>query len=139
MNSQTSDPNELPTRDRPSRSAIMYIEEKTDITGPARIGRVTFSRTRGTLYYRDQRFQSLKGDGFLANYYDVETDDEYWISNCRRDGCDALYPGVVQIDEDAREEYWLKIREQPDMVNKSSFRSEGKHTKRGRQPKKPRG
>ena len=34
-------------------SRIMYIESKGDgITGPARIGRVTFSKSGKTLYYR---------------------------------------------------------------------------------------
>ncbi len=43
------------------RSRIMYIEYKGDgLTGPARIGRVTFSKTGGTVYYRDKAFQSLK-------------------------------------------------------------------------------
>jgi len=125
-------PDELPTRDRKTRTAIMYIEEKPDVTGPDRIGRVTMSRTRRTLYYWEQRFQSLRGTAFLANYCDVDTGDEYWISNCRRDGRDALYPGIVEIDDDVREEYWLSIRKRRDMVGQSSFRSEGKYTKRGR-------
>jgi hypothetical protein len=65
---------------------IMYIEYKgNDLTGPARIGRVTFSKTGETLYYRGRSFQSLKGDGFKANYYDVETLDEYWISGLRKE------------------------------------------------------
>jgi len=44
------------------RSRIMYIESKTEgLSGPARIGRVTFNRTGRTQYYRGQSFQSLKG------------------------------------------------------------------------------
>src|SRR6266850_3525486 len=53
---------------------IMYIECKAGgLTGTARIGRVTFSQTGRTLYYRGQKFQSLKGAGFKSNYYDVDT------------------------------------------------------------------
>jgi len=58
----------------------MYIERKAGgLEGEARIGRVTFSRTGRTLYYRARAFQSLKGGGFKANYYDVQTGEDYWI------------------------------------------------------------
>jgi len=74
------------------RTRIMYIESKAEgLNGPARIGRITFNKTGGTLYYKDQSFQSLKGRGFKANYFETETRDEYWISGPRRDGLDRLY------------------------------------------------
>jgi hypothetical protein len=70
----------------------MYIECKAGgLTGDARIGRVTFSKTGRTLYYRGQRFQSLKGAGFKSNYYNVDTGEDYWISGPKRNGGDALY------------------------------------------------
>jgi hypothetical protein len=98
------------------KSRIMYIERKAGaLEGAARVGRVTFSRTGGMLYYRGMRFQGLKGSGFKANYYDVATGEEYWISGCKRDGSDRLYGGKhppVEIDEDVREEYWSSIRGQ---------------------------
>jgi hypothetical protein len=84
---------------------IMWIESKVDgLSGPARIGRVMPARGRA-LRYGDKKFQTLRGSGFKANYYDVETGDEYWISGCHRDGKDALYSTTVEIDEDVREEY----------------------------------
>lgn len=90
---------------------IMYIEDKSEgIVGPARIGRVTFSKTGKTIYYRGQAFRSLHGAGFKSNYYDVETGEEYWISGCRKDGRDALYSTTIEIDEDIAEEYWRDIR-----------------------------
>jgi hypothetical protein len=105
------------------RSRIMYVESKADgLSGPARIGRVTFNRTGRTLYYRGQSFQSLKGSGFKANYRDTETGDRYWISGPRRDGLDRLYGKsalVVEIDNDVREEYWTEIREKPEQKNKA--------------------
>ncbi len=111
-------------------SRIMYIEFKgTELTGPARIGRVTFSKTGKTLHYCGKTFQSLKG-GYKSNYLDVQTDEEYWISGCKKAGDDTLYPGMIEIDEDVREEYWLEIRNRPDCVRQSSCRSEGKHSKR---------
>jgi hypothetical protein len=59
----------------------------------------------------------------------LATGDDYWISGCKIAGDDTLYPGIVEIDEDVREEYWLKIRNRPDRVNERSFRSEGKYRK----------
>ena len=96
----------------------MYIEYKGEgLTGPARIGRVTYSKTGSTLYYKGKAFQSLKGSGFKANYFDVETSEWYWISGPRKDGRDALYSTNVktEIDDDVREEYWASIREAPNL------------------------
>jgi hypothetical protein len=96
------------------KTRIMYIERKDDgLTGPARIGRVTFSKTGKSIYYQGRLLQSLKGRGFKANYFDAESGEEYWISGCKKRGGDTLYGGVVEIDEDVREEYWTKIRKQP--------------------------
>ncbi|TXT32978.1 MAG: hypothetical protein FD138_1989 [Planctomycetota bacterium] len=120
------------------RTTIMYIEGKDDgLTGQGRIGRVRFSKTGKTIYYQDRELQSLKGFGFKANYFDVENRYGYWVSNCRKDGQDTLYPGVIEIDEDVREEYWLNIRELPEKISLTSFRSEGKYSRRKPQPEKP--
>ena len=100
----------------------MYIESKaTGLTGEARIGRVSFSKTGRTLYYRGRAFQSLRGAGFKANYYDIATGEEYWISGPRKDGSDRLYgePVPVEIDEDVRQEYWTQIRSEPQRVRDS--------------------
>lgn len=131
-------PDELPQRERDSRSKIMYIEYKGDgLVGPARIGRVTFSQSHKTIYYNDRKLQSLKGAGYKANFFDAESGDWYWISNCRNDGQDTLYPGIIEIDDDVREEYWTVIRERTDLVKSTSIRSEGKYSKRRPQPEKP--
>jgi hypothetical protein len=84
--------------------------------GTARIGRVTFSRTGATLHYGGKSFQSMKGSGFKANYFESETGKQYWISGPRRDGVDRLYKSdwPVEIDEDVREEYWTVIRKRPE-------------------------
>ena len=90
------------------KSRIMYIENKSQgLEGEARIGRVYFSKSGKTLYYRGMRFQSLKGAGFKANYFELESGDEYWISGPRKDRNDRLYGGNrgVQLDDDVREEY----------------------------------
>lgn len=98
------------------KSRIMYMENKAaGLSGSARIGRVTFSKTGKTLYYQGRTFQSLKGRGFKANYVDVATGEEYWISGPKKDGTDRLYGGrsPVEIDDEVREEYWRSIRGVP--------------------------
>lgn len=99
------------------RPRIMYIECKADsLNGEARIARVTFSKTGKTLHYAGKAFQSLKGGGCKANYYDIDSGDEYWISGPRHDGADRLYANLpVSIEEDVREEYWTKIRKRPEL------------------------
>ena len=110
------------------KSRIMYIENKGgDISGAARIGRVTFSKSGKSLYYRSRRFLSLAGQGFKANYVDVETGERYWFSGCKRSGGDRLYPGTVEIDEDVLEEYWTDIRDMPDKKNQRLIRCNGKY------------
>src|SRR5712692_9302334 len=100
----------------------MYIESKAEgLSGAARIGRVSFSKTGRTIYYGGKTFRSLKGAGFKANYCDVETGEEYWISGPKRDGTDRLYGErvPVDIDGDVRVEYWTQIRGQPERVNEA--------------------
>lgn len=104
----------------------MWIERKDGLAGPARIGRVTFSKSRKSLHYDGKTFHTLAGRGFKTNYVDVETGEEYWISGCHRDGRDALYTTDVEIDEDVRVEYWTEIRGQPDKVRVARFRAIGK-------------
>jgi len=107
----------------------MYIEQKPGLAGHARIGRVTFSASRKSIYYAGRRLQSLKGSGYKANYFDVDSGLEFWISNCKKTGNDTLYPGIIEIDEDAREEYWTLIRNMPENTHETKFRSEGKYSK----------
>ena len=88
----------------------MYVELKSgfDDDGPAWIGRVRFSRTGRTLYYRGRRLQSLRGGGSMsANYVDIETGDEFWISGVKRNRRDRHWAGrgPVDVDDDAADEY----------------------------------
>lgn len=102
----------LPKEFRTGRSRIMYIEDKSEgIEGPARIGRVYFSKSGKTLYYNGMKFQSLKGSGFKANYFELESGHHYWISGPRKDQSDQLYGGNrdVEIDEDIKTEYFEGI------------------------------
>lgn len=98
------------------KTRIMYIEDKSEgLNGPARIGRVTLSKTGQSLHYAGRTFQRLGGQGFKANYFDTETGAHFWISGPRKDGADRLYEGSakpVDIDDDAAVEYWTNIRGQ---------------------------
>jgi hypothetical protein len=92
-----------------------------DLTGPARIGRVTFSKTGATMYYKGHSLKSLKGSGFKSNFFDIETGEHFWISGPKRNGEDALYATNIPaaIDEDVREEYWTEIRKLPEHKNQT--------------------
>ena len=66
---------------------------------------MTISKSGRTLYYLGRAFQSLAGQGYKANYFDTESGAHCWISGCRKDGNDVLYPGVIDVDDDVREEF----------------------------------
>jgi len=86
----------------------MYIENKSiGREEDAVIGRVYFSKSGKTLYYKNLVFQSLKGRGFKSNYFEIGSDNEYWISGPRKDEHNRLYGGNlgVNIDDDVYEEY----------------------------------
>ena len=100
---------QLPSDFSKLKSRIMYIENKGvgGIQGPAKIGRVYFSKTGKTLYYQSKIFRSLKGSGFKSNYFDVKSGDEYWISGFSKKQDDRLYGGFkgVEVDEDVKSEH----------------------------------
>jgi len=116
------------------KTRIMYIEQKTgDNAGCARVGRVHFSRTGRTLYYRDKAFMPVGGRGIYGNYYGYDRATyeafmnaeltepgpipgflgEFWISGPKKNGRDR-YPcegsGSVQVDDDVADDYWKVIR-----------------------------
>lgn len=99
--------------DRGEPTRVMYMENKSQggDSGPARIGRVRFSRSGRSIIYRGQRFERIGGGGIDSNYRDVETGDEYWISGVKKNRQDRHWAGSgpVEIDEDAREEYEREI------------------------------
>ncbi len=97
------------------KTRIMYIECKSghDGRGPARIGRVSFSATGKTIYYGGRSFQSCKGQGIGANFFETASGDEYWISGPKKNGQDRHWAGGgdVEIDADIADEYWADIRQ----------------------------
>ena len=57
------------------KSRIMYSEDKSEngLSGSARIGRVTFSKTRRSVSYRGRKFK--RTTGYLTNFIAVDTGD----------------------------------------------------------------
>ena len=101
---------------------IMYIECKGgDLAGPGRIGWIEFSKSMRAFRYKGKLLQ--KCVGYKFNCFDAETLERYWVSGPKRDGTDRLYGGVVEIDDDARTEYWMTIRRKPECVHLAAFRS----------------
>lgn len=106
---------------------IMYIERKVDgLKGIGRIGWVRFSKTGKTLYYDDLTLISTSAAPLKSNYFDENTLEDYWISGAKKDGKDSLFASVVEIDEDAREHYWVEIRKLPNQILETSYKSPGK-------------
>lgn len=102
---------------------IMYVENKCGgLDGDGRIGWVELSRSGRTFHYAGRRLGKTKS-GYKYNCIDEESGDEYWVSGPRKDGADKLYGGLVRIDEDARAEYWTKIRNQPCRVELTEYRA----------------
>ena len=102
---------------------LMYIENKNEgLDGPGRIGWVELSKSKRTYKYNGKNLRKIKG-GFKYNCIDEETGEYYWVSGPKKNGQDKLYGGTVVIDEDAREEYWINIRNLPINKDKRSYRA----------------
>jgi len=93
---------------RGQRTRMMYVELKSGHrdNGPAWIGRVTFSKSGHSIFYRGRELIRIKG-GVSANYMDVQTREEFWVSGVKRNGSNRHWAGSgpVQIDDDVRAEY----------------------------------
>lgn len=105
--------NELSKEYKNSRSRIMYIGYNGNgLEGPARIGRVYFSKSGKSIYYKGKCFQTCAGRGYKYTFFNIDSADNYWISGPRKDQNDRLYGGnrCVIIDDDIREEHLNLIR-----------------------------
>jgi hypothetical protein len=94
---------------RGAKKRLMYIENKQgEIDGAnARIGWVTFSKSGKSVFYRGRELGKIKGGGISANFKDVETYEQYWVSGVKQEGSNT-HPAEsvsVVIDDDAKEEY----------------------------------
>lgn len=87
---------------------VMFVQLKTGYNldrGPSWIGWVEFNRSWKTARYRGRELRRFPGM-FDANFYDVQTREEFWISGPKRDRTDTRYgPATTEVDDDVREAY----------------------------------
>ena len=88
---------------------IKYVELNTGFShsGPAWIGLVSYSKSGRTIYFNGKALQSLNGNGIFANYFDIENNDEYWISGVKKNLQDRhqFGSGVIQVERRIKEDY----------------------------------
>lgn len=101
----------------------MYLECRSqELGGRGRIGWVERSRSCRVWRYRGRVLQpSVRG---RYNCFDAGSGEPYLVAEPKRNGCDKLDGGFVDVDDDAREEYWLRIRNLPDCVELLSFEAQ---------------
>ena len=95
------------------RKQLKYIERATASSdGPAWIAYVEFSASGRTVYFNNRAFKTWDGRGVGGNYFDIESEETYWISNPKKAGGDRHWAGggIVFVQSSALSEY-LKFRE----------------------------
>jgi hypothetical protein len=94
----------------------MYVQLKTGYDtdrGPSWIAWVRFTKTWKTAYFHGRTLRRWPGMSD-ANFYDVETEEDFWVSGPKRDRSDGRYgPAMPEIDDDAREAYEAFLRGDP--------------------------
>ena len=106
----------------------MYLESKSQaVGGRGRIGWV--ERLHSCRVYRyGGKVLRMSASG-RYNCYDAGSGEHYLVAEPKPNGSDKLHGGCVDIDEDAREEYWLRVRNRPDCVALTSFQAEARRGK----------
>ncbi|GIF20567.1 hypothetical protein BJ973_001527 [Actinoplanes tereljensis] len=91
---------------------VMFVQLKSGFgsdLGSAWISRVGFSKSWQTAYWRGKTLR--RSQGFDANFYDVDTGEEYWLSGPHRDRADTRYSRVqAEVDDDVRQVYDAFLR-----------------------------
>lgn len=87
---------------------LMFVQLKTghDVdSGPSWIGWVEFNRSWKTARFHGRELRR-RSRTFDSNFYDVETDEDFWLSGPKRDRTDTRYgPATTVIEDDARSAY----------------------------------
>ena len=87
---------------------LKYLELKSGYSGngPAWIGRVSFSKSKSTIYFDGRALKKISGQGISANYFDNVSTEEFWVSGVKKNGKDRLDSNAsIMIMEDAVAEY----------------------------------
>ncbi len=84
------------------KTRLLYVELKSGHAddGPAWISVARLSKSESTIYSNGKAFRSLKGSGIGANYFDILTGEEYWISGVKKNNEDRHWAGGGQIHID---------------------------------------
>ena len=93
---------------------LKYIELKSGFgdTGPAWIGMVEYSKSGRTVYFNGRALKNINAMGREGgNHYDIETDEEYWVSGVKKDGTDRHWAGggKIMIDRNVVDLYLSKV------------------------------
>jgi len=92
--------------------ALKYLELKSGYSdnGPAWIAKVGVSKSGRTLYFNGRALK--RAQGIFGNHVDLETGEEYWVSNVKKDGADRHWAGSgkVAIEHGAVAEYLAIVR-----------------------------
>jgi len=98
------------------KSEIVYIEKSngSDHDGEAWIGKCYFSKTGSSVYFNGKIFRKEKS--FSGNHFDIETDENYWISKVKKNGEDRhrFGKGLINIDK-------LVIKEYLEIINQEKL------------------
>src|ERR1700759_4137362 len=86
---------------------VMFVQLKTGHNtdkGPCWISVVRFNKSWKTAYWHGKTLRHWSD--FDTNFYDEETNEEYWVSGPHRDRRDTRYSNIKPaVDEDARAAY----------------------------------
>ncbi len=76
---------------------MKYLELKSGFSdsGPAWIAKVGVSKSGRTLYFNGKALK--RGHGVSGNHFDLETGEEWWISNVKKQGLDRHWAGSGQV------------------------------------------
>ena len=103
------------------KSNLMYIEFKSGSgdNGPAWICNVALSKSKRMVYFNGKVLKRKQGIG--ANHLDVETGEEYWVSEVKKKGSNRHWTGKgkIMIEENVIKEYLGLIKK--DKLDKSGF------------------
>lgn len=91
---------------------IMFVQLKTGYdtdAGPSWIANVRFSKSWSTVYFHGRTLRRVTGTAYAnydANFFDVDSGEQYWVSGPKRDQTDARYRhGRPTVEEDVRAAY----------------------------------
>ena len=102
---------------------LMYLEGKSQaVDGRGRIAWVETIGSCRAYRYAGRAFQKQHSGRY--NCFDAGSGEPALITEPRSSGRDKLNGGMVDIDADAREEYWLRVRKQPHNVHLDCYLAE---------------